>query len=50
MEANKIDPENIHAMQDWEPPSNPKDVTGKPNNRVRCLTINNIAHLKLSKT
>jgi hypothetical protein len=26
MEGNKIDPEKIHAMQDWEPPSNLKDV------------------------
>jgi hypothetical protein len=26
MEGIKIDPKNIHAMQDWEPPSNLKDV------------------------
>jgi hypothetical protein len=26
MEGIRIDPERIHAMQDWEPPSNLKDV------------------------
>jgi hypothetical protein len=26
MEGIKIDPEKIRAMQDWEPPSNSKDV------------------------
>jgi hypothetical protein len=27
MEGIKMDPEKIHAMQDWEPPSNLNDVS-----------------------
>jgi hypothetical protein len=46
MEGIKIDPEKIHAMQDWEPPSNLKDVyifLGFAN--FYCCFICNYSHI-----